>query len=95
MSAPSSELKIAAVITTHQNADFDAFAAAVGASRLYPDARIVFAGSLNRNVREFVALHGEELPIIAWKAIDPTAVERLIVVDTADCSRLAELSPSL
>ena len=79
------------VITTHQNADFDALAAAVGASLLYPEARIVFSGSLNPNVREFVSLHGETLPIVSVRAIDQQKIERLIVVDTADPERIGVL----
>jgi tRNA nucleotidyltransferase (CCA-adding enzyme) len=79
------------VITTHQNADFDAFAATVAASRLYPDARIVFSGSLNPNVREFVTLHGDKLPLTPLKSLNREAIERLIMVDTADCERLGEL----
>src|SRR5680860_623493 len=91
MSQSSADIKVADIITTHQNVDFDAFAAAVGASRLFPEARIVFAGSLNRNVREFVALHGEDLPIVGFRSLDLASVRRLIVVDTSDCARLAEL----
>ncbi|MHB9148834.1 MAG: CBS domain-containing protein [Thermoleophilia bacterium] len=91
MSLSSAHIKVADVITTHQNADFDAFAATVAASLLFPDARIVFAGSLNRNVREFAALHGEDLPTVGFRSLDLDSVRRLIVVDTADCSRLAEL----
>ena len=91
MTLPSADIKISSIITTHQNVDFDAFAASVGASRLYPDARIVFSGSLNRNVREFAALHGGELPIVSYRTLDLDAVRRMIVVDTAECGRLAEL----
>lgn len=91
MTHPSADIKISSIITTHQNVDFDAFAATVGASRLYPDARIVFSGSLNRNVREFASLHGEQLPIAAYRGLDLGAVRRMIVVDTADCGRLGEL----
>lgn len=91
MSLSSAHIKVADVITTHQNADFDAFAATVAASLLFPDARIVFAGSLNRNVREFAALHGEDLPTVGFRSLELDSVRRLIVVDTADCARLAEL----
>ncbi len=93
MSLSSAHIKVADVITTHQNADFDAFAATVGASLLFPEARIVFAGSLNRNVREFAALHGEHLPTVGVRSLDFDSVRRLIMVDTADCARLAELAP--
>ncbi len=91
MTAPPSLLEIPTVITTHQNADFDALAAAVGAALLYPEGRIVFAGSLNPNVREFVSLHGESLPIMSLRLIDQSKIRRLIVVDTADPERIGDL----
>jgi len=91
MTAPPSLIEAPTVITTHQNADFDALAAAVGAALLYPDARIVFAGSLNPNVREFVSLHGENLPILSLRLIDQKKIRQLIVVDTADPERIGDL----
>lgn len=91
MTAPPSLLEVPTVITTHQNADFDALAATVGAALLYPDGRIVFAGSLNPNVREFVSLHGESLPILSLRLIDQSKIRRLVVVDTCDPERIGEL----
>ncbi|MCX8032812.1 MAG: CBS domain-containing protein [Thermoleophilia bacterium] len=91
MTASPSLLEIPTIITTHQNADFDALAAAVGASLLYPDSRIVFTGSLNPNVREFVSLYGEALPIANLRLIDQNKIKRLVVVDTADPERIGEL----
>jgi tRNA nucleotidyltransferase (CCA-adding enzyme) len=91
MTAPSSLIEVPTVITTHQNADFDALAATVGAALLYPEGRIVFAGSLNPNVREFVSLHGEDLPIISLRMVDHGKIRQLIVVDTADPERIGDL----
>lgn len=91
MTAPPSLLEIPTVITTHQNADFDALAAAVGAALLYPEGRIVFAGSLNPNVRDFVSLHGENLPIMSIRLIDQNKIRRLVIVDTADPDRIGDL----
>ncbi|HSN54567.1 MAG TPA: hypothetical protein VLT32_07825, partial [Candidatus Sulfomarinibacteraceae bacterium] len=42
------------IITTHLSADFDAFAAAVTAVRLYPDHRVLFPGSQEAAVRRFL-----------------------------------------
>jgi tRNA nucleotidyltransferase (CCA-adding enzyme) len=91
MAVAPSLIEVRTVITTHQNADFDALAAAVGASLLYPEARIVFGGSLNPNVREFVSLHGESLPIISLRLIDQSKIKQLIIVDTADPERVGDL----
>ena len=91
MTAPPSLLEIPTVITTHQNADFDALAAAMGAALLYPESRIVFTGSLNPNVREFVSLHGDNLPIVGLRLVDITKIRRLVIVDTADPARIGEL----
>jgi tRNA nucleotidyltransferase (CCA-adding enzyme) len=91
MSTTPSLLEVSTVITTHQNADFDALAAVVGASLLYPEARIILAGSLNPNVREFVSLHGENLPIVNLRLIDQAKIRQLIIVDTADTERIGDL----
>jgi tRNA nucleotidyltransferase (CCA-adding enzyme) len=91
MTVAPSLLEVPTVITTHQNADFDALAAVVGASLLYPEGRIVLAGSLNPNVREFVSLHGESLPIVNLRLIDQSKIRQLIIVDTADPERIGDL----
>ncbi len=91
MTAPPSLLEVSTVITTHQNADFDALAAAVGASLLYPGGRIVFTGSLNPNVRDFVSLHGETLPLVSLRLIDQEKIRQLVIVDTADPERIGDL----
>ncbi len=91
MTAPPSLLEVPTVITTHQNADFDALGAAVGAALLYPEGRIVFAGSLNPNVREFVSLHGENLPLVNLRLIDQNKIRQLIITDTSDPERIGDL----
>jgi tRNA nucleotidyltransferase (CCA-adding enzyme) len=40
------------VITSHINADFDTFASMLAAKKLYPQARLVFSGSLESGLRE-------------------------------------------
>ena len=54
------------LISTPVAADFDALASMLAASELYPQARLVFPGSQERNVREFLA-----------QASLPVAFERL------------------
>ena len=50
------------IITTHLSADFDAFAAAVCAVRLYPDHKVLFPGSHEAAVRRFIADTGLPYP---------------------------------
>ncbi|GIU95097.1 MAG: poly(A) polymerase [Gaiellaceae bacterium] len=79
------------VIASHGNTDFDAFAAMLGARRLYPGA-VVALGSLNRNVRDFYRLHAEELgPIASIGDLDLSAIRRLVVVEARSATRLGEL----
>jgi tRNA nucleotidyltransferase (CCA-adding enzyme) len=79
------------VIATHGNTDFDAFASMLAARRLYPQAVVCLAGSLNRNVREFARLHADELDLVEASRLELDAVRRLIVVETTTASRLNEL----
>ena len=53
------------VILTHDNTDFDALAAQLAASKLYPEATPVLARRLNREVRAFVATYGDQLPFVS------------------------------
>ncbi len=79
------------VILGHVNVDFDALASMVAAKKLYPEAVMVFAGAVNRNVREFITLHGDVLEFMEPRALDAEAVARLIVVDNRIADRLGEL----
>src|SRR5438105_2811609 len=79
------------VIATHANTDFDAFASMLAARKLYPNAVVALAGSLNRNVREFYRLQADELDLVEAARLEPDAIRRLIVVETVHAGRLAEL----
>lgn len=77
------------VITTHLNADFDALASMVAAKKLYPDARAVFSGSQERNLREFF-LHSTLYVLEFDKArnIPLDEVDHLILVDVSSPERI-------
>jgi tRNA nucleotidyltransferase (CCA-adding enzyme) len=80
------------IVAGHVNPDFDAYGSMVAATKLYPGARAVWAGTQNANVREFHALHGEFLAFADLKGFDRGPVSRLVMVDTRDASRLGELA---
>lgn len=84
------------VITAHANADFDALAAMIAASRLYPDAVLIFPGSQEKNLRNFYIQSTTYLfNFKHFKDIDPDAVDLLVVVDTRQKSRLPHVAPLL
>ncbi len=83
------------IITSHLNADFDSLAAMVAAKRLYPQAELVFPGSQERNVRDYLRQSALVYTFQRLKNIDPAQVTRLIVVDTRQASRIGALAGCL
>ncbi len=79
------------LISTHINADFDALASMVVASKLYPKARLLFPGSQERNVREFVRETGFPLHAERLKGFPLEQVRRLILVDVKRITRVGPL----
>lgn len=80
------------IITTHRSADFDGFASVIAGTLLYPDAVPVLPKALNPNVRAFLSIHKDLFEPRFLEEIDPSAVRRLIVVDTCKWSRLEKTS---
>ncbi|WP_169791356.1 CBS domain-containing protein [Sandaracinus amylolyticus] len=76
------------LVVTHASADFDAFAAAMAARKLYAGATVVMTSGLARGVREFAALHRDRFPWLAPSDVDASAITRLIIVDVRRTSRL-------
>ncbi len=87
--------RVTQVVVGHANPDFDAYAAMVGATKVYPGARAVFLGSQNANVREFHNLHADFLSFVELKDLDLSGIERVIMVDTRDPGRVGELGVAL
>ena len=79
------------LITTHINADFDAFASMVAVKKLHPGALPVFPGSCELKVKEFIQLY-PEFAVHRLKEIKSDEVKELIVVDTAMPGRIGDLA---
>jgi|WetSurMetagenome_2_1015567.scaffolds.fasta_scaffold00239_13 tRNA nucleotidyltransferase (CCA-adding enzyme) len=75
------------IITSHLNADFDSLACAMAAKKLYPEALIVFPGSLEKRVRDFMEIF-KPVDINKLKDAPPDKVSRLIIVDTKHPDRI-------
>lgn len=84
------------IITTHLNADFDGLASMIAAQKLYPEAVMVFSGSQEKSVRDFIAqnlLYRYDFEKL--RNIDISAVTELIVVDTKVTKRIGTLARCL
>jgi tRNA nucleotidyltransferase (CCA-adding enzyme) len=82
------------IITSHMNADFDAFASMVAVKKLYPEAQIVFPGSQEKKLRDFIEVfHPIEIKRI--RDIDLSGITRLIIVDTKIPNRIGPLAELL
>ncbi|MEE4315016.1 MAG: DHH family phosphoesterase, partial [Desulfofustis sp.] len=84
------------VITTHTNTDFDGMASMIAAQKLYPDGVLVFPGSQEKAVRDFIAqtlLYRYQF--LKAKQIEPSRVTSLVVVDTRSSQRLGSLDACL
>jgi tRNA nucleotidyltransferase (CCA-adding enzyme) len=82
------------IITSHINADFDSLASMIAAKKLYPEALLVFPGSQERKVRDFIEVF-DPIKISRLKDIDPEKVDTLIIVDTKQGDRLGPLAKIL
>ena len=81
------------VITTHVNADFDAFASMVAAKKLYPNAVLAFAGSQEKSLRDFFlssALYAFKCEKL--RDIDLKKVTRVILVDIRQKNRIGKFA---
>ncbi|SFL71813.1 tRNA nucleotidyltransferase (CCA-adding enzyme) [Desulfomicrobium norvegicum] len=82
------------VITCHANADFDALAAMIAVSKLYPGAALVFPGTQESSLKDYFIQSAMYLfNFKSLKDLDLNAVRLLVVVDTRQRSRLAHVEP--
>ncbi|MBW4646229.1 MAG: CBS domain-containing protein [Goleter apudmare HA4340-LM2] len=78
------------LILCHTTADFDALGAAVGLTCLLPGSKIVLTGGAHPPVRDFLALHRDEYPLIERRAVNRETIRSLTVVDTQQRDRLGK-----
>jgi tRNA nucleotidyltransferase (CCA-adding enzyme) len=84
------------VITTHVNADFDCLGGMVAASKLYPDALLVFSGSQEKSMRDFfLKSTGYVLNFTRVRDVDFDRINRLILVDCQHASRIGRFADIL
>jgi nanoRNase/pAp phosphatase (c-di-AMP/oligoRNAs hydrolase) len=80
------------IVTTHVNTDFDALASVIAATLIYPGAIPILPKNLNPNVKAFLSIHKDLLPVSAVTDINLEDVMRLIVVDVNTWERLDRMA---
>ncbi|MBU0599839.1 CBS domain-containing protein [bacterium] len=83
------------VIITHVNADFDALASLIAASKLYPKASLVLPGSTEYDVRKFLELFPHSIPLLKPRGINLEEITKLIIVDTRLPNRIGKFKKLL
>lgn len=78
------------VITCHKNADFDCISSMVGISKIFTNAILVFPGSQERPVRDFLKTFPMDIARI--KDIELSKVTKLIIVDTKSLDRIGQFN---
>jgi nanoRNase/pAp phosphatase (c-di-AMP/oligoRNAs hydrolase) len=77
------------IILTHKNADFDAIASSIAASRVYPGAMPYLPASINPNVKNFLSMHKYKLKFqISGEPQGQDEVKRVIIVDANKWERI-------
>jgi len=80
------------LILTHEQADFDALGAMLGAYLMNEGAYPVLPRRMNRNCRAFLALYGSDLPFVESVDLPPGPVETVTLVDTQSLVTLKGMS---
>jgi len=80
------------IILTHEQADFDAIGALLGAYLLNEHAVPVLPRRVNRNVRAFLDLYGIELPFVEITDLPAEPIDSITLVDTQSMTSVKGVS---
>ena len=80
------------IVLTHEQADFDAIGALLGAALLQDHAIPVLPRKMNRNVRAFLNLYGSEFPFVEPRDLPQEHIDSVTLVDTQSLVTLKGIS---
>ncbi len=83
------------IVLSHNNMDFDSLAAQFAVTKLWPTARMLPGYPLVGNVRQFLSLYRDTLPISQLKYIDLNQVTHIFIVDCQQTDRLDDTAKRL
>lgn len=78
------------LVLTHNNMDFDGLSAQYAVTKLYPGTLIIPGYPLVGNVREFLSLYRDSLPLGQLRYINSSNVSHIYIVDCQHINRLDE-----
>ena len=76
------------IIACYNCSDFDTLASMIAAKKVYPEALLVFSGTFERTIREFISIHRGLVSFTSFKDIPVESITKLIIVDTRIPQRL-------
>lgn len=80
------------IVATHTSMDFDALAAACAVTKLNPTARIALCSPVLGNIRDFLTLHRNSLPLVPMKHLKEQTKE-ISKIFLVDCQHAQRLDP--
>ncbi len=81
-------------ILTHEQADFDALGALLGAFLIDETGQPVLPRRMNRNVRSFLNLYGADLPFVDPRDLSGDSLSSILLVDTQSLVTLKGTRPT-
>lgn len=78
------------ISVAHTNSDFDSLASQFAVAKLYPGARMAPSTTLSPNIKEFLALYRDRLPLIDLQYCDLDKITHVYIVD---CQQVERLEP--
>jgi tRNA nucleotidyltransferase (CCA-adding enzyme) len=79
------------IVVAHNNTDFDSLASQFAVTKLYPGTRMAPSTSLTPNIREFLTLYRDSLPIVDLQYAETDKISHVYVVDCQQVDRLDDV----
>ncbi len=83
------------IVVAHNNSDFDSLASQFAVTKLFPGTKMAPSNMLSPNIREFLTLYRDSLPIVDLQYVDADKINHVFVVDCQNIERLDEVPRAL
>lgn len=83
------------IVVAHNNMDFDSLAAQFAVTKLYPGTRMAPGNVQAPNLREFLTLYRDLLPIVDLQYVDVEKITHVFIVDCQNIDRIDDVPRKL